>query len=168
MSRRSIKIARKIKGKTLLKRTSNGLERENKVYPRMNQIAIVRKIHHQRTQILTMADHQNLQRKKCSRMSIPHQGSLPSLQWKRINGNLASNWKSGPEANFWNAFLTRKSKRIIQYQEISFLDKNLMTKAQENLTNIMGPLARPWAHLDHLKKGNGDNSTAGDHILGCK
>ena len=53
------------------KRTSNGLERENKVYPRMNQIAIVRKIHHQRTQILTMADHQNLQRKKCSRMSIP-------------------------------------------------------------------------------------------------
>ena len=80
MSRRSIKIARKIKSKTLLKRTAKGLERENKFHPRMNQIAIVRKIRHQRTQILTMADHQNLQRKKCSRMSIPHHGSLPSLQ----------------------------------------------------------------------------------------
>ena len=40
------------------------------------------------------------QRKKCPRMSIPHQGSLPSLQRKRINGNLASNGKSGPKKNF--------------------------------------------------------------------
>ena len=30
-----------------------GLERENTVHPRMNQIVIVRKIHHQRTQTLT-------------------------------------------------------------------------------------------------------------------
>ena len=36
-------------------------------------------------------NHQNLQRKKCPRMSIPHQGSLQSLQRKIINGNLASN-----------------------------------------------------------------------------
>ena len=26
--------------------------------------------------------------------------------------------------------------------------------ARENLTNIMGPLGRLWAHLDHLKKDN--------------
>ena len=32
--------------------------------------------------ILTMAHQQNLQRKKCPRMSIPHQGSLPSLSEK--------------------------------------------------------------------------------------
>ena len=87
-------MARKIKCKkerSLLKRKIKGLERENTVHPRMNQIVIVRKIHHQRTDILTMAYHQNLQRKKCPRMSIPHQGSLPSLQRKRINRNLASN-----------------------------------------------------------------------------
>ena len=34
-----------------------------------------------------------------------------------------------------------------------FSDKSLM-KAQENLRNIMGPLGRLWAHLDHLKKDN--------------
>ena len=90
-SRRKIKIARKIKGKTLLKRKIKGLERENTVHPRMNQIVIVRKIHHQRTQMSTMAHHQNFQRKKCPRMSIPHQGSLPSFQRKRTNENLASN-----------------------------------------------------------------------------
>ena len=27
-------------------------------------------------------------------------------------------------------------------------------KAQQNLANIMGPLARLWAHLDYLKKDN--------------
>ena len=27
-------------------------------------------------------------------------------------------------------------------------------KAQENLSNIMGPLGRLWAHLDHLKEDN--------------
>ena len=30
-------------------------------------------------------------RKKCLRMSIPHQGSLPSFQRKIINGSLANN-----------------------------------------------------------------------------
>ena len=30
----------------------------------------------------------------------------------------------------------------------------IMMKAQENLRNIMGPLGRHWAHLDHLKKDN--------------
>ena len=34
-----------------------------------------------------------------------------------------------------------------------FSDRSLI-KAQENLTNIMGPLGRFWAHLDHLKKDN--------------
>ena len=84
-------MARKIKGKTLLKRKIKGLERENTVHHWMNQIVIKTEIHHQRTQILTMAHHQNLQRKKCPRISIPHQGSLPSLQRRRINGNLANN-----------------------------------------------------------------------------
>ena len=84
-------MARKIKGKTLLKRTIKGLERENKVHPRMNQIVMLTKIRHQRTQILTMAHHENLPRKICRRMSIPHQGSLPSLQRKKIKGNLANN-----------------------------------------------------------------------------
>ena len=79
MSRQKITMTRKIKGKTLLKRKIKGLERENTVDPRMNQIVIVRKIHHQRPQILTIAYHQNLQKKKCPKMSIPHQGSLPSL-----------------------------------------------------------------------------------------
>ena len=39
MTRRKIKMAKKIKGKSL--------ERENKVHPRMNQIVIVMKIDHQ-------------------------------------------------------------------------------------------------------------------------
>ena len=73
------------------KKKKRGLERENTLHPRMNQIVIVTKIYHQRTQILTMTHHQNLQRKKCPRMSIPDQGSLPSLQRKIINGNLANN-----------------------------------------------------------------------------
>ena len=72
-------MARKIKGKTLLKRKIEGLERENKVHLRMNQIVIVTKIHYERKQILTMV-HQNLQRKKCPKMGIPHEGSLSSLQ----------------------------------------------------------------------------------------
>ena len=38
-------------------------------------------------------------------------------------------------------------------KEEIFSDRSLV-KAQENLTNIMGPLGRHWAHLDHLKKGN--------------
>ena len=46
-------------------------------------------------------------KEKCRRMSIPHQGSLPSLQQKRINVNLAYNGKSGQrqifEAHFWPA-----------------------------------------------------------------
>ena len=54
MSRRKIKMARKIKGKTPLKRKMKSLERENTVHPCMNQIVTVTKIHHQRTQILTM------------------------------------------------------------------------------------------------------------------
>ena len=29
-----------------------------------------------------------------------------------------------------------------------------MMKAQENLRNIMGPLGRHWAHLNHHKKDN--------------
>ena len=48
---------------------------------------------------------QNLQGKKCPRISTPYQGSLSSLQRKRINGNLASNWKVGQrkvfETHFW-------------------------------------------------------------------
>ena len=90
MSKRKIKIARKAKGKTLLKRKIKGLERENTVQPWMNQIVIVRKIHHQRTHILTMTHNQTLQKKKCPRISIPHQGSLPSLQKKITNENLES------------------------------------------------------------------------------
>ena len=78
-------MARKMKGKTLLKRKITGQERKNVVHLRMNQIVIVTKIH-QKTQILTMAHHQNLQEKKCPRMSIPHQDSLPNLQGKRIMG----------------------------------------------------------------------------------
>ena len=91
MSRRKIKTARKIKGKALLKRKKKDLERENIVHSWVNQIVIVRKTQHQRTQIWTMVHHQNLQRTKCPRMSIPRQGSLSCLQRKRINGNLASN-----------------------------------------------------------------------------
>ena len=34
-----------------------------------------------------------------------------------------------------------------------FSDRSLI-KAQENLTNIMGPQSHLWAHLDHLKKHN--------------
>ena len=77
MSSQKIKMARK-KGKTLQKTKIKGLETENTVYPQMNEIVIVTKIH-QRSQILKIAHHQNLQRKKCSRMSVLHQGSLPSL-----------------------------------------------------------------------------------------
>ena len=91
MSKQKIKMARKIKGKTLLKRKTKSLERENIVHPQINQTLILTKIHHQRTHILTVAHHQNLQKKKCPRMIIRHQGSLPSLQRKKINGNLANN-----------------------------------------------------------------------------
>ena len=55
------------------------------------------------------------------------EGYLPSLQWKRINGNLANNWKSGLKPN---TFLTKKLK------------------------NMMGPLGRQLTYLDHLKKDN--------------
>ena len=41
-------MARKIKVKTLLKRKIEGLDRENKVHPQMNQIVIVTKIHYER------------------------------------------------------------------------------------------------------------------------
>ena len=51
-------MSRKIKGKTLVKRKIKGLERENTVHRLMSQIVIVTKIHHQWTQILTMAHHQ--------------------------------------------------------------------------------------------------------------
>ena len=84
-------MARKIKGKTLLKRKIRSLERENTVHPQMNQTVILTKIHHQRTHILTVAHYQDLQKKKCPTMIIRHQGSLPSLQRKVINGNLANN-----------------------------------------------------------------------------
>ena len=47
MTRRKIKMAKKLKGKSLLKRKTKGLERENTVHPRMNQIVIVMKIDHQ-------------------------------------------------------------------------------------------------------------------------
>ena len=47
MTRRKIKMAKKMKGKSLLKRKTKGLERENTVHPRMNQIVIVMKIDHQ-------------------------------------------------------------------------------------------------------------------------
>ena len=86
-------MVREIKRKTLLKRKIKGQERENTVHPQMNQIVIVTKIH-QRAQIC----------KKCLRMSIPHQGSLPSLQRKRINGDLANNRKSGLKPNFKTDF----------------------------------------------------------------
>ena len=81
MSRRKIKMVRKIKCKTLIKREIKGLDRENIVHPGMNQIVIV-KINHQRTHMLTLAHHQNNQRKKCPKMSMSHQSSLPSLQQK--------------------------------------------------------------------------------------
>ena len=44
MSRPKIKLARKMKDKTLLKRKIKGLEKENTVSPRMNQMMIVTKI----------------------------------------------------------------------------------------------------------------------------
>ena len=79
-------MTRKIKGKYLLERKiKEDLETENTIHPQMHQIVIVTKIHHQRTQILTMAQHENLQRKICPWMIIPHQASLTSLLQKRIN-----------------------------------------------------------------------------------
>ena len=59
MSRQRIEMARKIKGKTVLKGKVKGLGRENTVHPQMNQIVIVTNIH-QRIQILTMVHHQNV------------------------------------------------------------------------------------------------------------
>ena len=90
-------MARKIKGKTLLKRKIKGLERENTVNPRMNKIVIVMMIH-QRTQIFK-GRTQNLQRKKCPIMSTPYQCSLPSL-WQKRYGNLENNRKSGLKPKF--------------------------------------------------------------------
>ena len=95
----NVEVKSKVKGKALIKGKMKGLERENTVHLRMKKIVIVTKSHHQRTQILAMAHHQNLQRKKCPRMSILHQGSLPSLQRKRIKENFANNSKSGPKVN---------------------------------------------------------------------
>ena len=59
MSRQRIEMARKVKGKTVLKRKVKGLGRENTVHPQMNLIVIVANIH-QRIQILTMVHHQNV------------------------------------------------------------------------------------------------------------
>ena len=127
-----------------------------------------------------MACHQNLQRKKCPRMSIPHQGSLPSLQRKRINGNLANNLKMWIQAKFLKHISDQEIKEtmlennpvpsnFLSRQQIDdylleilseagkkdeiFSDRSLM-KTQENLANIMGPLGCLWAYLDHLKKDN--------------
>ena len=92
MSRQKIKLTRKIKGKYLLERKiKEDLETENTINSQMHQIVIVTKIHHQRTQILTMVQHQNFQRKICPWMIIPQQASLTSLLQKEINGNLAKN-----------------------------------------------------------------------------
>ena len=54
------KDGQKNKRKESPKKNIKGLERENTVHPRMNQIVIVTKIHPQRTQILTVAHHQSL------------------------------------------------------------------------------------------------------------
>ena len=90
MLRRKSKYEQKNKRRDSLKMKGKDLERENTFRGWMNQIVIVTKMHHQRIQILTMPHGHNLQRKKWPRMSLPHQDSLPSLQRKKINGNLAN------------------------------------------------------------------------------
>ena len=124
--------------------------------------------------------HQNLQRKEFPRMTIPHQGSLSSVQRKEINENLAKQLKKWAKAKVLKQISDQELKESIlennpvprnflfrqklddylleilseagKKDEI-FSDRSLM-KEQENLTNIMGPLGRLWVHLDHLKKDN--------------
>ena len=110
-------------------------------------------------------------------MSIPHQGSPPSVQRKRINENLVKNWKIGKllkrisdqeikqsllENNpVPNNFLSRQKLGDCLPEILSetgkkneiFWDRSLI-KAQENLTNIIEPQSRLWAHLGHLRKDN--------------
>ena len=77
-------MTKKIKGKSLLERKiKEDLETENTIHPQMYQTVIVTKIHYQRTQILTMAQHEKLQRKICPWMIIPHQASRTSHRQKK-------------------------------------------------------------------------------------
>ena len=113
-------------------------------------------------------------------MSIPHQGSLSSVQRKEINENLAKQLKKWAKAKVLKQISDQELKESIlennpvprnflfrqklddylleilsvarKKNEI-FSDRSMM-KGQENLTNIMGPLGRLWVHLDHLKKDN--------------
>ena len=113
-------------------------------------------------------------------MTIPHQGSLSSVQRKEINQNLAKQLKKWAKAKVLKQISDQEVKESIlennpvprnflfrqklddylleilseagKKDEI-FSDRSLM-KEQENLTNIMGPLGRLWVHLDHLKKDN--------------
>ena len=160
-------MARKTKSKTLLKRKVKGLGRENTVHPHINQIVIVTKIH-QRTQTLAMDHHQNLQRRRCPRMSIPHRGSLPSLQQK-------NKWKFSKQLKKWakarflkhisdqkikesilennpllSNFLSRQKLDDYLLEILSeawkkheiFTDRSLI-KAQENLININWTIGSP-------------------------
>ena len=113
-------------------------------------------------------------------MTIPHQGSLSSVQRKEINQNLAKQLKKWAKAKVLKQisdqevkesmlennpvprnFLFRQKLDDYLLEILSeagkkdeiFSDRSLM-KEQENLTNIMGPLGRLWVHLDHLKKDN--------------
>ena len=142
-------------------------------------LVIVRKIHHQRTQILTMdhlnlhlhlKTHQNLQRKKCPRISIPHQGSLPSLQRKMNKWKFSKQLKKWAKAEFLKHIYDQEIKdSILENNPVSsnffsrqklndywleilseagkkdeiFSDRSPMKK-QENLANIMGPLGLLW------------------------
>ena len=65
------------------KKDKGDLETENTIHPQMYQTVIVTKIHYQRTQILTMAQHEKLQRKICPWMIIPHQASRTSHRQKK-------------------------------------------------------------------------------------
>ena len=113
-------------------------------------------------------------------MTIPHQGSLSSVQRKEINQNLAKQLKKWAKAKVLKQISDQELKESIlennpvprnflfrqklddylleilsvarKKNEI-FSDRSMM-KGQENLTNIMGPLGRLWVHLDHLKKDN--------------
>ena len=110
-------------------------------------------------------------------MSIPHQGSLPGLQRekKRKFSKQLKKWvkdkflKHISDQEIKESILENNPSNFFSWQKLDdhlleilseakrkdkiFSDRSL-TKAQENLTNIMGPLGCLWAYLDHLKKDN--------------
>ena len=177
MSGRKIKMARKIKSKTLLKRKIEGLER--KKYSSSSDESDSDSDEDSSSEDSDIDNDSSSESSKEEMSQDEHTSSRFSTRSSAKNNK----WKFSKQLKTWakskqtsdqeikesisdnnpapSNFLSRQKlddcfldifSEAGKKDEI-FSDRSLM-KAQENLTNIMGPLVRLWAHLDHLRKDN--------------